>query len=375
MRPTTVEIDLESIGYNLKEIQKKVCPSKIMAVVKANAYGHGAAEVARCALKNGAEYLAVALLEEAIELRRHEIEAPVLIFGGELSDQIDELLHYDFEITLYSLEMAKIISEKALARKKKVSVHVKLDTGMGRVGVPYQSAAQFVETCYGMPGIEIKGIYTHFATSDEFDKKFANEQLYRFKQALKAIKNRNIHIQLIHAANSGAILDMPDSYFNMVRPGIMMYGYYPSSETSESVEIKPAMTLRSKIIHLKDVPVNTPVSYGRTYYTPEATKIATIPIGYADGYNRLLSNKGRVSIHGKSYPVAGRVCMDQILIDVGKDFDGKIGDEVILFSPKTKANDFTVMDICNIINTIPYEVCCWVSRRVPRIYKQEFKTR
>ncbi|MBN1153759.1 alanine racemase [candidate division KSB1 bacterium] len=370
VRPTKAEIDLAAIRHNLSAIRHKVSPSGIMAVVKADAYGHGAVEVARLAVEAGANYLAVALVEEACELRLNGISSPILIFGGELQDQIDELLQIDADITVYSLELAKLFSEKAFSSGRRVSVHVKVDTGMGRVGVPWTQAARFVIECKTLPGLDVKGLYTHFATSDEKDKEFANEQLSNFRSVIATLESKRIRLPLVHAANSGAILDMPDAYFDMVRPGIMMYGYYPSNETSESVPLKPAMKFKSKIIHLKEVDAHTSISYGRTYYTASRTQIATIPVGYADGYNRLLSNKAYVTINSHAYPVVGRVCMDQTLVDVGINFSGKIGDDVILFGPKSEGNEFTVNDICAMINTIPYEVCCWVSKRVPRIYRK-----
>lgn len=371
MRFTNVDIDLLAIRENLLAIKRQVSPAEIMAVVKADAYGHGAVEVAKLAADTGVAYLAVALVEEALELRNHGIKLPILIFGGELDDQVEELVHIDAEITIYSLELAKSISDKALQVGKIIPVHIKVDTGMGRVGIHWSEAIRFIRQCMSFPGIRIQGLYTHFATSDEGEKEFANQQLANFKNIIASLKMNHIHIPVIHAANSGAILDMPDAYFNMVRPGIMMYGYYPSAETTESVPLKPAMTFKSKILYLKEVEAHTPISYGRTYYARTRTKIATIPVGYADGYNRLLSNRGKVTINKHEFPVVGRVCMDQILVDVGINFEGKIGDDVILFGPKCEGNELTVYDICRLVNTIPYEVCCWISKRVPRIYRKD----
>lgn len=370
MRPTHVEIDLSNIAYNIDLIKRKVSPAQIMAVVKANAYGHGAVKVAQTALKNGASYLAVALVEEGLELRESGITSPVLVFGGELENQIKDFLDTGLEITVFSRRFAELLSRAAVKKNCKVNVHVKVDTGMGRVGVPWQESLDFICDIYSLKGLEIKGIYTHFATSDEKDKAFALAQLDRFHQVLDWLRQHNIRIPLVHAANSGAIIDMPYSYFNIVRPGIMMYGYYPSDETTESIPVKPAMTFKSKISYIKEVQRGTPVSYGRTYVTKNATRIATLPVGYADGYNRLLSNKAKVIIRGTLFPVVGRVCMDQILIDLGDNRDIQEGDEVILFGSQGDA-EFSVKEICEILNTIPYEVCCWISKRVPRLYKGE----
>ena len=338
-----------------------------MAVVKADAYGHGVQAVAQTAIDAGAAYLAVALIEEAMELRECGISHPVLVFGGELQSQIRHIIQHDVEITIFSKGFARELSRMALKNNVKCMVHVKVDTGMGRVGVPHHDAVDFISDIIDLDGIEIKGIYTHFATSDERDKEYANLQLKRFDDIIRQLADLNINIPLKHAANSGAILDMPATYYDMVRPGVMMYGYYPSTETTESVVLKQAMRFKSKVSFVKEVPGGTAVSYGRKYVTREPTRIATIPVGYADGYNRLLSNRGKVIINGHVYPVAGRVCMDQILIDVGMRHPVAVGDDVLLFGSDGE-NGFSVYDICELVNTIPYEVCCWISKRVPRVY-------
>jgi len=218
--------------------------------------------------------------------------------------------------------------------------------------------------------VDLVGIYTHFATSDERDKTYALLQLERFNTVVQRLKQEKIHIPLIHAANSGAILDLPAAYFNMVRPGMMMYGWYPSQETSESIPIKPVMSLKTKVLYVKDIAPGESVSYGRRYVAKRATRIVTLPVGYADGYNRLLTNKGKVLIQGKKFPVIGRVCMDLIHAKIGKNRTIQAGDEVVLFG-KQGDESFSVYDICDLINTIPYEVCCWVSQRVPRVYVDE----
>ncbi len=251
--------------------------------------------------------------------------------------------------------------------QRPIDVHIKIDTGMGRVGVPFEKAISFIESVHKLDGIFLKGLYTHFATSDEKDKQYANLQFDRFQTIISQIKKKGIHIPLKHVANSGAILDMPETHLNMVRPGIMMYGYYPSNETTESVAIKPAMTFKSKVSYIKDVAENTSVSYGRKFITDKSTRIAALPVGYADGYNRLLTNKGIVTIQGEKFPVVGRVCMDLILVDLGDNKKIKVNDEVILFG-KAEDNAFSVNEICSLLNTIPYEVTCWVSKRVPRKY-------
>ena len=372
MRPTVAVVDLSAIRFNLEQIFRKVKPARVMAVVKADAYGHGMPEVARTALEAGAGYLAVALVEEGIALREAGIEAPALVFGGFFPEQAPFFVRYNLEATLYSLENAAALAEAAKRLQKPAKVHIKIDTGMGRVGISWEEAASFASKISQMPGIEIVGVYTHFATSDEKDKSFANLQLQRFKLTLKNIISQGIRIPLKHAANSGAILDMPGAYFDMVRPGIMMYGYYPSFETTESVPLKPAMTFQSKVLYVKEVEEGTSVSYGRKYITRHKTTLATIPVGYADGYNRLLTNRGEVLIHGQKYRVAGRVCMDQIIIDAGPGASVRVGDDVVLFG-RTARGEVSVYDICRKLNTTPYEVTCWVSNRVPRVYENQNK--
>lgn len=370
MRATVAEIDLSAIAFNLEQVKNRVAPARVMAVVKANAYGHGAVQVARTALAHGAEYLAVALVEEGAELREAGIRAPILVFGGFFPEQVREFLDHDLDLTLYSEEQLQALTSTCRQLGRRARVHIKVDTGMGRVGVPYGQAVAFVRRAVQQPELEVVGLYTHFATSDERDKAYANLQLERFQAVVNELERERLRPPIVHAANSGAILDMPATYFDMVRPGIMLYGYYPSRETSESLPLRPAMTLKSKIIHLKSVPKGTPVSYGRKYIAPRDTKIATIPLGYADGYNRQLTNRGWVSVRNRPYPVVGRVCMDQILVDVGPGGEVSVGDEVILFGPGLDPR-VSVDYITDQLDTIPYEVCCWVSYRVPRVFVNE----
>ena len=367
MRPTYAEIDLAAIAHNIRAIKQRVHPAQIMAVVKADGYGHGAAAVARVAIENGATYLGVALVEEAIALRHQGFVEPILVFGGIFEEQLIDVFAHQLEVTVYTEQIARALSKIAIRLQQPIHVHVKVDTGMGRVGVAWENALNFIRQIKKLDGIDLHGLYTHFATSDERDKAYAAIQFSRFQQVIQQLEREQIHFPLKHAANSGAILDLPETYLDMVRPGVMMYGYYPSNETTESIPITPAMTLKSRVIHIKQVPENTSISYGRKYITSKATKIATIPLGYADGYNRLLTNQAQVTIRGKKFPQVGRVCMDLILVDVGVDSEVQVGDEVILFG-KPGANAMTVYDICKLIETIPYEVTCWISGRVPRVY-------
>ena len=363
------EVDLSAISHNIKAIKEKVAPARVMAVVKANAYGHGVLPTSRVALQSGADSLGVALVEEGAELREKGFRAPILVFGGMLPEQADEFVRYDLQATVYDDQALAALQQTARRQQKQALVHVKIDTGMGRVGIPWTEAEAFIKKVAATENIALQGVYTHFATSDEMDKSFTHLQLSRFKEIVTACERDGIHIPIKHAANSGAILDVPESYFDLVRPGVMMYGYYPSTETTESVAIKAAMTFKTRVLHIKEIERGTSVSYGRTFMARQKSRVATLPVGYADGYNRLLSNQGEVLIRGRKFPVIGRVCMDLIMVDLGGDKEIRIGDEVVLFGWQN-GQQVSVQSICDKLNTIPYEVTCWVSQRVPRVYKK-----
>lgn len=367
-RATVAEIDLQAIAYNLTEIKKRVAPAKVMAVVKANAYGHGVEGVARVAAANGVDYFGVARVEEGIELRELGISQPVLVLGGFFEEQIEESLRNDLELTLYARRNVEVLSEVARRLGKVARAHIKVDTGMGRVGVPWEKAAQFVVFVKEFEHINPVGIYTHLSSSDEADPTYSNLQTARFKNLISALNARNIHIPQAHAANSGGVLNLPHSYFDMVRPGVSLYGYYPAAGTARSLSLQPAMSIKSRVIFIKEVEKDTFISYNRTYQTNEKTTVATVSIGYADGYNRLLSNRGEVLIRGRRFPVVGRVTMDQIMVDVGLASEIEVGDEVVLLGQQGQ-DEITIYEICDKLNTIPYEVTCWVSERVPRVYK------
>lgn len=366
MRPTVAIVDLDAIRFNVSQVKKQVAPADIMAVVKSNAYGHGDYEVSKVALASGATYLGVALVSEGISLRKKGIDAPILVFGGFFPQDVPLYLDYDLECTLYTEHNLQALQQSTI-NEQRIKVQIKIDTGMGRVGVPVTQAIEFVKKVARCSDFELVGIYTHFATSDEKDNTFANLQLERFVDLNDQIENEGIQIPYKHTANSGAILDLPKSYFNMVRPGVMLYGYYPSRETTESLQLQPAMTLKSKVIFVKRINKNDSVSYGRKFIAKQDTNIATIPIGYADGYNRLLSNRANVRIEDDIYPVVGRVCMDQILIDLGPETTVRTGDEVILLDPDVESS-VHMNHFCEMLDTIPYELCCRISERVPRVY-------
>ena len=364
---TVAEIDLAAIAHNLRAIREKVVPARVMAVVKCNAYGHGLRPVVQLAWARGVRHFGVARLEEGEAVRAIQPEAAVLVFGGFLPEQVAGYLQADLEFTLFDLERARLLSAKAREFGATARVHVKVDTGMGRVGVPWREAADFVVRVRDLEALEVRGLYTHFAESDHSDKAYTHTQLERFNRVLAELSRRRVEIPLTHAANSGAILDLPESYFDLVRAGVSLYGYYPSRQTSESLSLRPAMRLKSRVLAVRKAAEGTYVSYGRTHRTSRATRLATVAVGYGDGYNRLLSNRGEVLIRGRRRPVVGRVCMDQIVVDVGPDDRVAVGDEVVLLGRQGN-EQISIYEICEKLNTIPYEVTTWVAERVPRVY-------
>lgn len=366
-RATFAEIDLKAIAHNLNEIRKKASPAKIIAVVKTDAYGHGVKEIAELVVRQGVDYLGVALVEEGIELRNHGATIPILVFGGFFENQIELFLQHDLELTLFDENLVSALSRKALSKGKQAKVQIKVDTGMGRVGIDWREAVDFICKIKEFVNLKIVGIYTHFAASDARDKSYAHLQVRRFRKVLAQLDESGVNIPLKHAANSGAILDLPDSLLDMVRPGVSLYGYFPSQETTESIELKPAMSLKSHVLAVQKMEEESSISYSMTYKTDRKTKIAIVPIGYGDGYNRLFSNRGEVLIGGKRYPVVGRVCMDQIMIDVGAQSNIAVGDEVVLLG-KQGNEEISIYEWCEKLDTIPYEITCAISKRVPRIY-------
>jgi alanine racemase len=367
IRPTHAVIDLTAVDHNIQQIRKKVNGKKIMAIVKANAYGHGILEIAERAIQNGVEYIGVGFLEEALFLRQNEIDAPILVMGGILGYQLKKFIQNDLEITVSSLELARHINDEL--HNQKAKVHLKIDTGMERIGVTHTYAVEFVKRVAQMKNIEIIGIYSHFATADEGDKSFTLIQLERFESILNELKKSGIEIPLKHIANSGAVADLESSAFDMVRPGIAVYGIYPSGHVSTEMNLKPVLSFRSKVVFIKRVPKNTGISYGLKYYTERDSNIVTVPIGYGDGYSRLLTNKGEVLIRGKRYPVVGAVCMDQLMVNTGDD-RVEIGDEVVLLG-RAGEEEITATNLAEKIGTIPYEITCMINARVPRFYKKK----
>lgn len=376
LRPVWAEIDLTAIDNNVKEIRRITRPeAKVMAVVKANAYGHGVEQVANTALANGASWLGVALMQEAVELREAGCSAPILILGYTPLDQADKVVDYQLRQTIYSRQQAEAISTVARRVGKKAMVHVKVDTGMGRLGLlPGQELVQQILDMAAMPGLVMEGIYTHFAMADATDKTYTRQQFQCFQWVLAQLRRHGLEFPLRHAANSAAIIDLPETHMDMVRPGLIIYGMFPSEEVNKSnIALRPAMTLKAEIAHVKTVVAGTAISYGCTYITKDNAMIASLPLGYADGYTRLLSNNAQVLVNGQRVPIVGRVCMDQCMLDLSTLKSAvTMGDEAVLMG--TQGDQFiSVEELANRIGTINYEVVCMISPRVPRVYIRRYQ--
>ncbi len=371
------EIDLNAISHNLGQFKKILRPGcRLMAAVKADAYGHGILPAAERLLKDGADALGVARLKEALALRRAGIRAPILIFGYTPPEAADRLIQDDLTQTVYAYDAASKLSEKARALGGKIRAHLKVDTGMGRLGLLagdlqgkiFTDALDEVKAMKRLHGIDLAGAYTHFATAEDRDKIYAQRQFDIFCLFLDRLKREGVNIPLAHAANSAATIEMPETHLDMVRVGISLYGYYPSEFVHrDRVTLRPAMTLKTRIIHLKKVDSGFRVSYGGTAVTTRPTRIATVSIGYADGYSRLLSSKGRMLVRGRRAPVIGRVCMDQTMLDVEDIPNVAVGDEVVVFGTQGRGQ-IPVEEVSKAIGTISYEVVSGISERVERLY-------
>ncbi|HHW02429.1 MAG TPA: alanine racemase [Thermoanaerobacterales bacterium] len=374
LRPTRAEINLDHLEHNLREIRRATAPgAKICAVVKADGYGHGALEVARTALDCGASYLAVAFLDEALQLREEGIKAPILILGFTPEGQFDKIIEHDITQTVYDVSSAQKLSLEARKQGKKAKVHIKLDTGMSRIGFQAEpSCIDEIKKIFFLENIEVEGMFTHFSKADERDKTFTLEQFKKYMAVAEALEREGLKIPLKHVANSAAIMELPDMHLDMVRPGIILYGLYPSDEVDRSkIDLKPVMSLKTRVSHVKTLGPGRAISYGGTFITKRQSIIATLPVGYADGYSRLLSSRASVVIRGQRAPVVGRICMDQCMVDV-TDIKGTVepGENVLLFGGAGEGAVSTD-EIAKHIGTINYEVVCAVSRRVPRVYVRD----
>lgn len=363
-----IKINLDNIYENISVLKKNAGENTgLVAVIKTDGYGHGAVPIAKT-VADKVEAYAVATIEEAFNLRKHNISKPIYVLGFVHSSQFETMILEEIRPAIFEYETAKEISDIASAINKTAKIHIKIDTGMGRIGfLDNDDSADVIKKISELPNVEIEGIFTHFAASDEKDKTSANSQLDRFKGMLKRLEERDVKIPIRHIYNSAALIDFDEDVFNQARAGIALYGLYPSEEVDKSrANLKPSLSLYTHIVYIKTVGPGTGISYGSTYVTDKETKIATLPIGYGDGYKRNLSNKGYVLIGGKRAPIVGRVCMDQMMVDV-TDVDAHEGDLVTLIG-KDGNEEITVEELSELAGTFNYEFVCDLGKRIPRVY-------
>jgi alanine racemase len=367
MGPTKVIINHDHLRHNFHLIKSLVQPAKVLCVLKANAYGHGAIEVSKTLMNEGAEFMGVAYLEEGVELRKSGIDIPILLFGVHLSETYEQLVEYNIDITLTDLWQIEPLKSACRQLNKKARVHIKFDTGMNRVGFRMDQLELAVEKIFSEPLFEVIGVYSHFSSADEADLSYTQKQLDQFEKIKSYINSKYSINILYHMANSGGIMQLRESHQDMVRPGAMLYGYPPDPNFKLSYDIKEVMTFESKIALIKKIDSGEPVSYGRRFHTNTDTNIAIIPVGYADGFNRRFTNTGEVLIKGKRYPIIGAVCMDQIIVNLGNETSLQVGEDVMLMG-KQDGDYISNVELCKQLGTIPYETTCGISRRVQRVH-------
>ncbi len=366
IRPTHLVVDLNILKKNFNKIKERVYPSKIMPILKANAYGHGLVRIAQLMQELNADYIGVAVLEEGILLREIGITMPILVLGGVWGNQIPIFLKHDLTITASSIEKLNQIDSFASNMNMKAKVHLKIDTGMERIGVHYYNAKKFLDAALKTKNVIIEGIYSHFANSEKKDLSYTFLQLKRFTEVIDYADKIFLEKPLYHISNSGAILQLPEANFDMVRPGILLYGVYPSTEVKKTIEVEPALTWKSIVVYFKVIKPNHPVSYGSTWQSDHNIRAVTVPVGYGDGYMRSMSNKAEVIIRGKRYPVIGMISMDQIVVNIESD-SAYNGDEVMLIGSDGNTK-ITVEELAEWAGTIPYEILTNINTRVPRVY-------
>lgn len=367
-RPVWAEVSLEAVENNTKFFGDLVGQDVLlMAVVKADGYGHGAYEVAKASISAGANRLGVALVEEGTDLRQRGIEVPIQILTEIPPSAAELVVANDLTATVCSKGVADGLAEAASKLGKKAKVHVKVDTGMNRIGLFPEEALDYLTYLSKLPSIEVEGIFTHFALADRPESDFTKQQLEKFTKLIDFLEQHGFNIPIKHAANSAATMFFPASHFNMVRIGIALYGLYPSNTRTQDFKIFPALSLKGKVALVKRIGAGEGVSYGQTYQAAKPTYVATLPLGYADGYTRLLSNKSQVLIGGKRRKVAGTICMDQLMVEIGQELDVGVGDEVVLIGQQGK-EEIRAEELADILGTINYEIVCMISKRVPRLY-------
>jgi len=366
VRPTRVEVDLKILAENFKSIKAFVGKTKMMPVLKANAYGHGLVRVAQLYEELKADYLGVAVVEEGILLREMGIKMPILVLGGVWGNQIPLFLKHNLSITASSIDKLKQIDETSAQMKTKAIVHLKIDTGMERIGVHFYNAEKFLEAAYSYKNINVEGIYSHFATAESEDLSFTKLQLERFNDVLEFYKKHSIIQPFRHISNSGGILQLPEANLDMVRPGIMLFGVYPSKHIKKTISVNPALTWKSLVVYFKVIKAGNAVGYGLTWKPDHNIRAVTVPVGYGDGYFRSMSHKAKVLLNGKLYPVVGNISMDQIVVNIEND-SAYNSDEIILLGSDGK-NSINAEDLAEWAGTIPYEILTNINTRVPRIY-------
>lgn len=370
------KIDLDAIAYNMEQMKQNIRPeTKVMAVIKADGYGHGAVQIAEMMERwNYIWGFAVATLDEAVVLRTEGIQKPILVLGCVFPDQYMEMLKHEIRMNIYTEEMAESISRMAAREGKTAYMHIKLDTGMSRLGFGInEQSAETIKRISKMPNVNMEGIFTHFTKSDEKDKSFTKKQIQEFVWMTERLKEKNVRFAYEHCSNSAGIIDVPEANFDIVRAGISTYGLYPSEEVDKTnVKLKPALALKSHVAFVKEIESGTPVSYGGTFVAKEKMKIATIPVGYADGYPRSLSNKGYVLIRGKKAPILGRVCMDQFMVDVTQIEGVSFGDKVTMIGKD--GNEILPVEVLSELSgRFNYEFVCDLGKRIPRVYVRDGK--
>lgn len=364
-------INLDAICHNVRAMKNNIKKDTMLCgVIKADGYGHGAVPIAR-AIETMVWGYSVATIDEAINLREHQLEKPILVLGYTPVCRMEDAVRYNIRSTIFQYEKAVNLSKQAVLQGKTARLHIKIDTGMSRIGVPADyEAIKLIKEIKQLPGVEIEGIFTHMATADSADKSAAKEQIRKFKWLIGVLEKEGINIPIKHCSNSAGIIDLEEANIDMVRAGISLYGLYPSEDVDKSrVALQPALELKSHVIYIKTVPAGTAVGYGGTFITDKPTKIATIPVGYGDGYPRPLSNKGYVIIRDKKVPIIGRVCMDQFMVDVTGIDNVEEDDEVILVG-RSEHEVISVEELAALAGTFNYEFVCDLGKRIPRVYYQ-----
>lgn len=364
-RPTRIDIDLGAISHNLSTIRERV-GVPVMAIVKANAYGHGLVDVARHLAGQGVDMLGVAFVEEGIALRQAGIETPILVLGGIFGPQVSQYLEHDLEITVSSIDKLRQVEAAAEVRGKRAGIHLKIDTGMERIGVHSEHAGAFIEAAVASRWCEVKGIYSHLACADDPHSPITAQQLERFQQACAHFEHIGAPMPIRHLANSGGVLHFPETWLDMVRPGIILYGVLPDPASHPTIALRPALALSSQVVFFKVIPPGATVSYGASWMSAKMTRIVTVPIGYGDGWPRALSSRGEVLIRGQRYPVAGRVCMDQFMVDIG--WDSAWNEDAVVLIGEQGGQRITVEQLAGLIGSIPYELLTGLNLRIPRHY-------